>query len=144
MTDYAEALDIAQTLIRFDTSNDGRAVIEKPAADYVMDLLHEVGLDPVYLGPTPGRPSVIVRIPGEKQGIDIDSRTGERRGAVVIHGHTDVVPAVPDDWSVDPFGGVIKDGFLWGRGAVDMKNMDAMILAVVREIARTGYVPRGI
>ncbi|ALD74203.1 M20/M25/M40 family metallo-hydrolase [Trueperella pyogenes] len=141
MTDYAEALDIAQTLIRFDTSNDGRAVIEKPAADYVMDLLHEVGLDPVYLGPTPGRPSVIVRIPGQKQGIDIDSRTGERRGAVVIHGHTDVVPAVPDDWSVDPFGGVIKDGFLWGRGAVDMKNMDAMILAVVREIARTGYVP---
>lgn len=141
MNAYSETLEIAQTLIRFDTSNDGRDVIEKPAADYVMDLLGEVGLEPEYLGPTPGRPSVVVRIPGKKREVEVDPVTGERRGAVVIHGHTDVVPAVARDWSVDPFGGVVKDGFLWGRGAVDMKNMDAMILAVVREIARTGYVP---
>lgn len=138
---YAEALDIAQQLIRFDTSNDGRDIIEKPAADYIMDLLHEVGLEPDYLGPTPGRPSVVVRIPGKKREVEVDPETGERRGGVVIHGHTDVVPAVAEDWSVDPFGAQIKDGYLWGRGAVDMKNMDAMILAVVREIARTGYVP---
>lgn len=141
MTNYAESVDIAQQLIRFDTTNDDRDVIEQPAAEYVMDLLHEVGLEPEMYGPTQGRPSVVVRIPGENRGVDIDESTGERRGAVVIHGHLDVVPAVAEDWSVDPFGGVIKDGMLWGRGAVDMKNMDAMILAAVREIARTGYVP---
>ncbi len=141
MPTYAESVDIAQQLIRFDTTNDDRDVIEQPAAEYVMDLLHEVGLQPELLGPTPGRPSVVVRIPGENRGIDVDEETGERRGAVVIHGHLDVVPAVAEDWSVDPFEGVIKDGMLWGRGAIDMKNMNAMILAAVREIALSGYVP---
>lgn len=141
MSDYAESVDIAQQLIRFDTTNNDRDVIERPAAEYVMDLLGEVGLEPTMVGPTPGRPSVVVRISGQNRAIDVDAATGERRGAVVIHGHLDVVPAVAEDWSVDPFGGVIKDGMLWGRGAVDMKNMDAMILACVREIARTGYVP---
>lgn len=141
MSEYAESVDIAQQLIRFDTSNDGREVIEQPAAEYVMELLKEVGLQPEIYGPTAGRPSVVVRIPGKNRGIDVDETTGERRGGVVIHGHLDVVPAVAEDWSVDPFGGVIKDGMLWGRGAVDMKNMCAMILTAVRDIARTGYVP---
>jgi acetylornithine deacetylase/succinyl-diaminopimelate desuccinylase-like protein len=58
-----------------------------------------------------------------------------------VHGHIDVVPAEAKDWSVDPFSGEIKDGFIWGRGAVDMKNVDAMILAIVRKWAREGYVP---
>ncbi|VEI12369.1 M20/M25/M40 family metallo-hydrolase [Trueperella bialowiezensis] len=138
---YEESIEIARQLIQFDTSNDGRDVIETPAAEYVMDLLSEVGLQPEMTGPTPGRPSVVVRIPGKKREVEVDPVTGERRGAVVIHGHLDVVPAVAEDWSVDPFAAVIKDGMLWGRGAVDMKNMDAMILTVVREIARTGYVP---
>lgn len=128
-----EALKIAQKLIQIDTTNHGRPgePIETPAAEYVMDLLHEVGLEPQWFESEPGRPSIALRIPGRDRS----------RGALVMHGHLDVVPAVAEDWSVDPFGGVIKDGYLWGRGAVDMKNMDAMILTVVRDIARSGWVP---
>lgn len=60
---------------------------------------------------------------------------------MVVHGHLDVVPADADDWSVDPFGGEIRDGMIWGRGAVDMKDMNAMILAVLRKWARDGVKP---
>ncbi len=60
---------------------------------------------------------------------------------LLVHGHLDVVPAVAADWSCDPFGGEIRDGAVWGRGAVDMKDMDAMMLAVARSFARTGVVP---
>ncbi|TSA22653.1 MAG: M20/M25/M40 family metallo-hydrolase, partial [Actinomycetales bacterium] len=65
----------------------------------------------------------------------------QKRPGLVVHGHLDVVPASADDWSVDPFGGEIKDGYLWGRGAVDMKDMDAMILAIVRAWKRSNYQP---
>ncbi|MGK2853677.1 MAG: M20/M25/M40 family metallo-hydrolase, partial [Microbacteriaceae bacterium] len=61
--------------------------------------------------------------------------------ALVVHGHLDVVPAIAADWSVDPFEGVIKDGCIWGRGAVDMKNMDAMILAALEDILGSGRRP---
>ncbi len=60
---------------------------------------------------------------------------------MLIHGHLDVVPADPTEWSVDPFGGEVEGGYVWGRGAIDMKDMDAMVLAVVRDWARTGRVP---
>jgi acetylornithine deacetylase/succinyl-diaminopimelate desuccinylase-like protein len=64
------------------------------------------------------------------------------RDALLIHGHLDVVPAQPADWSLPPFSGEITDdGYLWGRGAIDMKDMDAMVLALVRDWARTGYQP---
>ena len=61
--------------------------------------------------------------------------------ALVLHGHLDVVPAIAEDWSVDPFAGEIRDGMLWGRGAVDMKDMDAMILTSVADILRSGEQP---
>src|SRR5690606_27246648 len=60
----------------------------------------------------------------------------------VLHGHLDVVPADPSTWSVDPFEGVIRDGMLWGRGAVDMKDMDAMMMTAVAELLRAGEKPR--
>ena len=60
---------------------------------------------------------------------------------MVLHGHLDVVPANASDWSGDPFSGEIKDGFIWGRGSIDMKDMDAMILATVRMWKRIGYKP---
>ena len=63
------------------------------------------------------------------------------RPALVLHGHLDVVPAAKADWSVDPFGAERADGLLWGRGAVDMKGMDAMMLAVVRQMVREGRKP---
>lgn len=128
----SEALEIARKLIQCDTTNHGGpGEIETPAALYIMDLLHEVGLEPQWFESEPGRPSIVVRIPGKIR----------EQNAVVIHGHLDVVPAVASDWSVDPFAGVIKDGYLWGRGAVDMKNMVAMMVAVLRDIARTHFVP---
>lgn len=124
---------IARDLIRFDTSNygDGKAEPEREAAEYVAAKLRDLGLEPERIDSDPGRTSVVARVAGE----DRD------RGALVVHGHLDVVPAIAGTWSVDPFGGVIKDGMLWGRGAVDMKNMDAMILASLGDILREGRRP---
>ncbi|GAB3583689.1 M20/M25/M40 family metallo-hydrolase [Calidifontibacter terrae] len=128
-----EVVRIAQDLIGIDTSNygDGSGPGERKAAEYVMSQFTEVGLDPQLLESDPGRASVVVRIEGE------DSS----RGALVVHGHLDVVPANAADWQVAPFAAEIKDDCLWGRGAVDMKDMDAMIIACVRDLARTGKKP---
>lgn len=137
-TDPAEArltevVRIARDLIRIDTTNwgAGRAKGEREAAEYVGAYLEALGLAPEYYEPVPRRTNVTARVPGR-------DRT---RPALVLHGHLDVVPAVAEDWSVDPFGGVIRDGLLWGRGAVDMKNMDAMILTSVAELLRAGEQP---
>ena len=62
-------------------------------------------------------------------------------GALLIHGHVDVVPADPSEWSVDPFSGAVQDGYVWGRGAVDMKDMVAMMVAVARDFKTDGVVP---
>jgi acetylornithine deacetylase/succinyl-diaminopimelate desuccinylase-like protein len=128
-----EVVQICQDLIRIDTSNfgDGSGPGEAQAAAYVVASLREVGLQPQAFESDPGRVSVVVRIPGADRS----------RGALCIHGHLDVVPANAADWSVDPFSGELRDGCVWGRGAVDMKDMDAMILACVRDLARTGTVP---
>jgi acetylornithine deacetylase/succinyl-diaminopimelate desuccinylase-like protein len=131
-----EVVDICRDLLRIDTSNygDGSGPGEREAGEHVMALLHEVGLQPEYLEGHERRGNVVVRVPGEERG------TAER-GALLLHGHLDVVPAQAADWKVDPFSGEIADGCLWGRGAVDMKDMDAMLLAVVRDLARTGTRP---
>ncbi len=129
----SEVAALCQDLLRIDTSNfgDGSGPGERAAAEYVMASLQGVGLDPVYFESAPGRANVVVRLPG------LDST----RPALVLHGHTDVVPARAEDWTVDPFGGEEIDGLLWGRGAVDMKDMDAMILATVRQLVRSGTRP---
>jgi len=128
-----EVVELCRDLIRIDSSNygDQSGPGEAEAAAYVVDRLREVGLEPQTFESEPGRVSVAVRIPGE----DRD------RGALCVHGHLDVVPAQASDWEVDPFGAELRDGCIWGRGAVDMKGMDAMILAVVRHMARTGEKP---
>ena len=127
-----DAIRICQELIRIPSVNfgDGKGD-EKEVAAYVVKELAEVGIESTTYESAPGRCNVIARIKG----------SNAARPGLVVHGHLDVVPANADDWSVDPFCGEIKDGFIWGRGAVDMKNMDAMILATVRDWARTGYVP---
>ncbi len=132
-----EAVEICQRLIQMDTSNFGNNQCngEIEAAKYVVALLEEVGLSPKIYESAPGRANVIVRIPGRDSSLP----------ALIVHGHLDVVPAIKEDWSVDPFGGEIIDGMIWGRGAVDMKNMDAMILAAARHIVREGIeVPRDL
>ncbi|MDN4596115.1 M20/M25/M40 family metallo-hydrolase [Leifsonia virtsii] len=128
-----ETAVIARDLIRFDTTNygKGRSNGEAEAAAYVEAKLAELGLKPQVFESDPGRASVVARV----EGSDPD------KPALVVHGHLDVVPADPRNWTVDPFGGEIKDGLLWGRGAVDMKNMDAMILTAVGDILRAGERP---
>jgi acetylornithine deacetylase/succinyl-diaminopimelate desuccinylase-like protein len=127
-----EAVEFAAELIRFDTTNRGGGdAKERPAAEYVAARLAEAGLEPMLLESAPGRANVVARVSGA------DSAAP----ALLLHGHLDVVPAEPSAWSVHPFAGEIRDGVLWGRGAVDMKNADAVLLAVVRAWARTGRRP---
>lgn len=127
-----EAVELCGDLIRIDTTNegDGRGR-ERAAAEYVAGALSEVGLDCTLLESEPGRASVVTRVEG----------ADPSRGALLIHGHLDVVPAYPAEWQVHPFAGEVRDGCLWGRGAVDMKGMDAMTLAVVRDLLRSGRTP---
>lgn len=128
-----EVVRICQELIRIDSTNfgDGSGPGEREAADYVVAQLREVGLEPTVVESQPGRTSVVVRLEGADRA----------RPALCLHGHLDVVPANAADWQVDPFSGELRDGCVWGRGAVDMKDMDAMILSVVRHLARSGTKP---
>ena len=128
-----EAVEICGDLIRFASVNDGtgRGKGEREAAEYVAAKLAEVGLEPQLFESATNRTSVVARIPGEDPS----------RDALLIHGHLDVVPAEPKEWTYDPFAGEVADGCLWGRGAVDMLDMDAMTLAVVRDRMRTGRKP---
>lgn len=131
-----EVIDLTQGLIRIDTSNYGpsdETIGEAEAADYCAAVLREVGWDPEVVVTTGDRRrGLVVRIPG----------TDPDAPALVVHGHLDVVPAIAADWTHPPFAAEVADGFIWGRGAVDMKNMDAMILAVARHWGRTGERPR--
>ncbi len=128
-----EVVDLCRDLLRIDTSNfgDDSGPGERAAAEHVMGLLDEVGIEAELVEAAPGRASVVTRLAGADPG----------RPALVLHGHLDVVPADAADWQVDPFAGDERDGCLWGRGAVDMKDMDAMMLAVVRAMARDGRQP---
>ena len=125
-----EAIRICQELIRIPSVNYGEGKGDESAvAAYVVASLAEVGIAAKIYESAPNRCNVIARISG----------TDSSRPGLVVHGHIDVVPANAAEWSVDPFGGIIKDEMIWGRGAVDMKNTDAMILAIVRDWARRGY-----
>ncbi|TDD38840.1 M20/M25/M40 family metallo-hydrolase [Actinomadura sp. KC06] len=131
----AEAATICADLIRFDTTNRGEGVAhpERPAAEHVAALLDDAGADPVIVESEPGRASVLARVPG----------TDPSHPAFLIHGHLDVVPADPSEWTVPPFSGEVRDGCVWGRGAVDMKGSLAMTLATVRRRLREGRRTRG-
>lgn len=130
-----EAVALTSELIRIDTTNTGEpdtTVGERAAAEYVAGKLAEVGYEPTYVeSGAPGRGNVFVRLPG----------SDPSRGALLVHGHLDVVPADPTEWSVHPFSGAVQDGYVWGRGAVDMKDMVAMTLATARRFKRDGIVP---
>jgi len=128
-----EVVELCRDLIRFASVNDGtgRGKGEREAAEYVAGKLAEVGLEPQVFESAPGRTSVVARV----EGVDTS------REALLVHGHLDVVPAEPKEWTYDPFAAEVADGCVWGRGAVDMLDMDAMVLAVVRERIRTGRKP---
>jgi acetylornithine deacetylase/succinyl-diaminopimelate desuccinylase-like protein len=129
-----EVVGICRDLLRIDTTNTGdprTTAGERVAVEYVAAQLADVGIESVIHESAPKRANLVARIPGADRS----------RGALLMHGHLDVVPADPAEWSVPPFEGVEKDGYLWGRGAIDMKDFDAMMLAVVRDWQRTGYTP---
>ena len=130
-----EVVELASQLIAIDTTNTGEpegTVGEREAAEYVAGKLTEVGYEVEVLDSgAPGRSNVFCRLPGADR----------ERGALLVHGHLDVVPAEPAEWSVHPFSGAVQDGYVWGRGAVDMKDMDAMMIAVARQFRRDGVVP---
>ena len=127
-----DCIQLLQELIRIPSVNFGEGKGDEEAvARFVAAKLAEVGIESELIETAPKRFNVVARIAGADS-----SRPG-----LVVHGHLDVVPANAADWQVDPFGGEIRDGYVWGRGAVDMKDGDAMFLAIVRSWARTGYVP---
>ena len=127
-----EVVVLCQELIRFASVNHGEGVGDESAiAHYVADKLAEAGIKSELIETAPNRVNVVAKIAGSDQ----------QRPGLVLHGHLDVVPVNAADWSIDPFGGEIKDGFIWGRGAVDMKDMDAMMLATVRMWSRIRYQP---
>jgi acetylornithine deacetylase/succinyl-diaminopimelate desuccinylase-like protein len=130
----AEVAELLSELIRIDTTNTGdtsTSAGERVAAEWVAGKLDEVGIASQIFESEPRRASLVARLEG----------TDSSRPPLLIHGHLDVVPADPAEWSVHPFSGEERDGYVWGRGAVDMKDMDAMTLALVRDWARTGVQP---
>lgn len=131
----ADAVELVAQLLRIDTSNpgDNSGPGELAAAEYAAAKLEEVGLEPqIFTTSAPHRAGVSLLIPG----------ADPQRAPLLLTGHLDVVPAPAEGWTHPPFSGLIdEDGILWGRGAVDMKDMVGMILAVLRHWTRTGYVP---
>ncbi|AHH97615.1 M20/M25/M40 family metallo-hydrolase [Kutzneria viridogrisea] len=132
-----EAVELTSELIRIDSTNTGdpaTVVGERAAAEFVAEKLAEVGYETTYVesgDQGPGRGNVIARLKG----------ANPDRGALLVHGHLDVVPADAAEWSVHPFSGAVQDGYVWGRGAVDMKDMLGMTLATARRLKRDGIVP---
>ncbi|MGH3356435.1 MAG: M20/M25/M40 family metallo-hydrolase [Nocardioidaceae bacterium] len=127
-----EVVRFTSELIRIDTTNRGGGDCrERPAAEYVAAVLSEAGLEPQILESAPGRANAVTRLAGQDP-----SRPG-----LLVHGHLDVVPADAADWAVHPFSGEVVEDCVWGRGAIDMKNMVAMMLAVARAFAREGRRP---
>ena len=131
----AEVVALTSDLLRIDTTNTGdpaTLVGERVAAEYVAEKLSEVGYETTYVeSGARGRGNVFARLPG----------ADPSRGALLVHGHLDVVPADAAEWSVHPFSGAVQDGYVWGRGAVDMKDMVGMMLAVARRFRRDGVTP---
>ena len=134
-TPEEEVVEFASELIRIPSVNTGDPATigdgEAVAAKYLQGKLEEVGYETDYIEAVAGRGNVVARLAGA----DPD------RGALLIHGHVDVVPANAAEWTVDPFSGAVQDGYVWGRGAVDMKDMVAMTLAVARDFKRRNVIP---
>jgi acetylornithine deacetylase/succinyl-diaminopimelate desuccinylase-like protein len=126
-----EVVELCRDLIRIDTTNTGddEGPGERAAAEHVAALLDQVGVEVRAVESRPGRTSLVARWGGS---------SGD---ALLLHGHLDVVPAHAPDWKLPPFSGEVSDGYVWGRGAVDMKDFDAMLLSVVRARTRAGRLP---
>ncbi|MCW4031065.1 MAG: M20/M25/M40 family metallo-hydrolase, partial [Candidatus Bathyarchaeota archaeon] len=125
-----EVTNFLSELIRINTTNPpGNEII---AAKYLAESLASEGFECEFFESAPQRGSVITRLKGN----------GEKPSLLLLS-HLDVVAADPKEWSVDPFGGLVKDGFVWGRGAIDMKGMTAMEVMVMKLLKRKRVKLRG-
>ena len=127
---WSETTDVLSRLIRIDTRIGGPG--ERAAAEWVGEFLSDLGVDSELLECAHGRSSLVAHVPGADDSLD----------PLLIQMHLDVVPAEPREWTLHPLSGEIRDGYVWGRGAVDMKNMVAGVLTVVRARVRSGRLPR--
>ncbi len=129
-----DVVELCAQLLRFDTTNRGHgdAEGEREAAEFVAGVLADAGVESEIYESAPRRANLVAALPG----------TDSSLPALLIQGHLDVVPAEPSDWSVPPFAGEVRDGQLWGRGAIDMKCFCAMALSVVHSFAASGTRPR--
>jgi acetylornithine deacetylase/succinyl-diaminopimelate desuccinylase-like protein len=125
-----EVTNLLSDLIRINTTNPPGN--ETEAAKYLAETLEKEGFKCELFESTPGRGSIITRIKG----------TGEKPSLLLLS-HLDVVAANPKEWSVDPFEGVVKNGFVWGRGALDMKSMTAMEVMVMKLLKRNNVKLEG-
>jgi len=130
-----ESVDLLAQLIRNECVNDGtpESGYESRSVDLLAQYLGDTGLDLERYVARPGRENLVARIEGR----DPTAPT------LLLMGHTDVVPANPDGWTRDPFGGEVVGGDVWGRGAVDMLNLTATMAVAFRALARSGFTPRG-
>jgi acetylornithine deacetylase/succinyl-diaminopimelate desuccinylase-like protein len=120
--------ELLQRLIRFDTVNPPGN--EGPAQEWLSGLLEAAGFECELLAAVPGRPNLIARL-----------RSGSDGPALCLLGHVDTVLADPAEWSVDPWSGELRDGYVWGRGAIDMKSQVAAELAAALALAEEGWRP---
>jgi acetylornithine deacetylase/succinyl-diaminopimelate desuccinylase-like protein len=128
MTDVDEVVGLLSELIRIDTTNPPGN--EEAAALYIQEFLKKEGLTSEILSAAPGRGSIMATIPGK-----------ERGRPIILLSHSDVVPAREEDWDVPPFGGVVRDGFIYGRGAIDMKSQLVCMLLAFVSLKRKGITP---
>jgi hypothetical protein len=126
--------ELCSRLIRVDTTNygGGESAGEREAGELVATVLSAAGIESKVLERTPRRSNVVARVPGADSSLP----------PLLVQGHLDVVPADPVLWSRDPFSGEITDGYVWGRGATDMKDFIAMVLTVLQIWAQDGRQPR--
>lgn len=133
MPELMTPAELCAQLIRFDTSNfgEGNSRGETPLAEKIVQILSDSGYSPMVFAREPHRASVAVRVRGANSGLE----------GLLVHGHLDVVPAESDQWATPPFEGRIDDGYVVGRGAVDMKGMIAMMISTLVDWARDGVTP---
>src|SRR5579859_8040498 len=124
-----ETTEVLSRLVRFNTVNPPGG--ERPAMEYLADYLQRAGFDTELLGATDQRPNLIADLPGRADG-----------PTLCYLGHVDTVLADPSEWTHDPWSGDLADGFLWGRGALDMKSQVAAEAVAGAELARSGWRPR--
>jgi hypothetical protein len=133
---HDEVIQVARDLIRLDTTNAREPGLgnETLCAAYLQDYLQRNGVEAELVAREPDRANIVARIPGTEPGAE----------SLALVGHTDVVPCDPRDWTHPPFEAVVdEDGWLWGRGAVDMKNEVAARAVAIAELGRSGFRPVG-